>query len=123
MATIPVPDAHKPAIARAIVEDEGSQNGEHLWDGERLLFYCPLQAWEPPARPTVRVRDLLPDGFHLATFSEYLARVRPGARLAELSADERAALLRAYEADLVAALACVLPDAATVFCIASSLHR
>lgn len=111
---ISIPEAQKPAIARAIVEDEGSQNGEHLWDGERLLFYCPLQAWEPPARPAVRVRDLLPEGLRLPTFAEYLARARPGATLSELSADERTTLLRAYEAELVAALMRLLPDAATV---------
>ncbi len=114
MATIPIPDAQKPAIARAILEDEGSPNGEHLWDGERLLFYCPLQAWEPPERPAVRVRDLLPAGVRIATFSEYLARVRPGAALAQIVPAERADLVHAYEADTVAALERALPDIAVL---------
>ena len=114
MATISIPDEQKPAIARAIVEDEGSQNGEHLWDGERLLFYCPLQAWEPPLRPAVRVRDLLPIGFRIATFTEYLARVRPGVAFAEIGPDERSCLLKAYEADTAATLVCVLPNLVAV---------
>lgn len=114
MAPIPIPNEQKPAIARAIIDDEGSQNGEHLWDGERLLFYCPLQAWEPPARPVLRVRDLLPAGFRIATFSEYLARVRPGTALAALAAADRTALLRDYEADTAAALVRVLPESAAI---------
>ncbi len=111
---IPVPAEQKPAIARAILEDEGSPNGEHLWDGERLLFYCPLQAWEPPSRPAVRVRDLLPQGVRIPTFSEYLARIRPGAALAQITPSERASLLHAFEADTVAALQRALPDAAVL---------
>jgi hypothetical protein len=114
MQTIPIPIDQKPAIARAIVEDEGSQNGEHLWDGERLLFYCPLQAWQPPERPAVRVRDLLPPDFRIATFSEYLARAQPEILLQTLGAEERLALHHAYENDAVATLVRALPDTAAV---------
>ncbi|HLZ72047.1 MAG TPA: hypothetical protein VKV26_19250 [Dehalococcoidia bacterium] len=112
--TVLIPAEQKAAIARAIFEDEGSQNGEHLWDGEQLLFYCPLQAWQPPARPALRVRDLLPARLRIPTFGEYLARVRPAARAVTLPPQERAALLRAYEVETIAALARALPDQATL---------
>ncbi len=114
METLLIPAEQKPAIARAIFEDEGSQNGEHLWDGERLLFYCPLQVWEPPARPAVRVRDLLPAHVRVRSFGEYLALVRPAAAGSGAAPGERAALLRAYEADAIAELARALPDEATI---------
>ncbi|HEY7296096.1 MAG TPA: hypothetical protein VH916_13715 [Dehalococcoidia bacterium] len=114
METLPIPATQKPAIARAILEDESSQNGEHLWDGERLLFYCPLQAPQPPARPAVRVRDLLPADVRIPTFGEYLALTGSGASGADCPAERRAALLRAYEAHTIADLVRVLPDSATI---------
>src|SRR5579884_576362 len=97
-------DADRNAIARAILADEATPNGEHLYDGEQLVFYCPLEAPAPPpsSRPRVRVRDLLPDGVRIPTLGDYLARVGTGRTPLALAPDERERVLEAYEADTVA---------------------
>lgn len=101
----------REAIARAILDDESRQDGEHLYDGERVIFYCPMQAPVLPAgRPYVPVRSLLPADVRVPTVGDYLTRVRPGLELTALDSDARQALMQAYDADTVAVLAAQLRD-------------
>ncbi|HZU76509.1 MAG TPA: hypothetical protein VFA70_07065 [Dehalococcoidia bacterium] len=116
MRMLPVPAQLKQAIAAAILDDEANLNGEHLFDGEQILFYCPMQGHGLPCdgRPRVPVRDLLPPSARVPSFTEYLAMSRPGTPLSELSSVERAALQREWERDARTRLAAALPDRVTL---------
>jgi hypothetical protein len=99
------------AIARAILDDEAGGNGEHLFDGERVIFYCPMQGAEPKdLRPRVPVRELLPAGLRVPTFADYLASTQAGCDAAALGVEERRALLAEYEAYALSWLGERLPE-------------
>lgn len=124
MSTIRIRPEHRAAIARAILDDEASQNGEHLYDGERLVFYCPMQAADPPGHlPRVSVRGLLPADLRIPTFGDYLASSCPGVAVASLTAEERGQLLGAYEAAAVARLAAALPAESRIMGTATPVRR
>lgn len=120
MTTLRIPPELREAIARAILDDEATGNGEHLYDGERLLYYCPLQAPEPAALRAVRVpvRDLLPPGLRVPTVADFLAELpaaaRPRGSAAVSTPVERRALSAAYETYAVAWLCTQLPESVQI---------
>lgn len=107
----------REAIARAILDDDASGNGEHLYDGERLWFYCPLQAPEPegPADgPRIPVRELLPAGSRIPSVADFLAETCPGVDHPVLSPDERRCLGATYDAYALGWLLERLPESVTI---------
>jgi hypothetical protein len=117
VTTIRIRPELREAIARAILDDAATGNGEHLYDGERLLYYCPMQAPElaaPGAGPRVPVRELLPPGLRIPTFADFLANAPPGEEAAASRPGRRQELSAAYEAYALAWLCARLPAAVRI---------
>ncbi len=117
MTTLRIRPELRAAIARAILDDEAIGNGEHLYDGERLLYYCPMQSPEPSApcsAPRVPVRALLPRGLRVPTFADFLGEAGPDGAEAAFAPADRRRLSAAYEAYAVAWLTARLPESVQV---------
>lgn len=116
MKTLRIPADLREQIARAILEDEANPNGEHLFDGEQVIFYCPMQGHGlPPDRSAlVPVRDLLPEGVRIPTFGDYLSEAATPAAPLALPRAEREALQAAYERAAIDRLAGALPEQVTL---------
>ncbi len=123
MTTLRIRPELREAIARAILDDDAVGNGEHLYDGERLLYYCPMQALEPALEngaPRVPVRNLLPPGLRVPTFADFIGETSdtsdagPAVVAPTSSPDERQELSAAYESYALAWLVERLPESVHV---------